>query len=121
MTFRSGFAAIVGRPNVGKSTLVNKLVGQKVAITSDKPQTTRLRINAVVTRPDAQIVFVDTPGIHKPHHLLGEQIVKTATDALSEVDIRVLLVDCQEVAGAGDKFIAELLKGSSKPTILVLN
>jgi GTP-binding protein Era len=121
MAFHSGFAAIVGRPNVGKSTLVNKLVGQKIAITSDKPQTTRHRIHAIVTRPDAQIVFVDTPGIHKPHHLLGEQIVKTATDALSEVDVRILLVDCQEVAGAGDKFIADLLKGSSKPTVLVLN
>jgi GTP-binding protein Era len=122
MAFHSGFVSIVGRPNVGKSTLVNKLVGQKVAITSDKPQTTRHKIHAVVTRPDAQIVFVDTPGIHKPLHLLGEQIVKAAVDTLGDVDIRVLLVDCQEVAGKGDQFIAELLKKSpGKPTILVLN
>jgi GTP-binding protein Era len=92
-----------------------------VAITSDKPQTTRHRIHAVVTRPDAQMVFVDTPGIHKPHHLLGEQIVKAATDTLSDVDIRVMLVDCQEPAGKGDQFIAELLKAKPRPTILVLN
>lgn len=118
---RSGFVAVVGRPNVGKSTLVNKLVGQKIAITSDKPQTTRHALRGVVTREDAQIVFVDTPGIHKPLHLLGEQIVKAATDTLDEVDVRVLVVDCQELAGKGDQFIAELLKRSNKPTVLVLN
>lgn len=120
--FKSGFVAIVGRPNVGKSTLLNKLVGQKVAITSDKPQTTRHAIHGVVTTPEQQIVFVDTPGIHKPHHLLGETIVKAATDVLGDVDLRVFLVDAQEVAGAGDAFIAELLKKSpDKPTLLVLN
>jgi GTP-binding protein Era len=119
--FRSGLVAIVGRPNVGKSTLINRLVGQKVAITSDKPQTTRHAIHGVVTVPEAQMVFVDTPGIHKPHHLLGESIVKTATDTLAQVDLRVLLVDAQEVAGKGDAFIAELLAQSKLPTILALN
>jgi GTP-binding protein Era len=119
--FRSGLVAIVGRPNVGKSTLINRLVGQKIAITSDKPQTTRHAIQGVVTTPEAQMVFVDTPGIHKPHHLLGENIVKAATDTLSQVDLRVLLVDAQEVAGKGDAFIAELLAQSELPTILVLN
>jgi GTP-binding protein Era len=119
--FKSGFVAIVGRPNVGKSTLLNRLVGQKVAITSDKPQTTRHAIHGVVTTPESQIVFVDTPGIHKPHHLLGEAIVKAATDVLADVDLRVFLVDAQEVAGAGDAFIADLLKQSDKPTLLVLN
>jgi GTP-binding protein Era len=119
--FRSGFVAVVGRPNVGKSTLVNKLVGQKVAITSEKAQTTRHAIHGVVTTDEAQIVFVDTPGIHKPHHLLGEQIVRAATDVLDDVDVRVFLVDCQEPAGKGDQFIAELLKQSKKPTILALN
>ena len=120
-SFRSGLVAIVGRPNVGKSTLINRLVGQKVAITSDKPQTTRHAIHGVVTLPEAQMVFVDTPGIHKPHHLLGESIVKTATDTLAQVDLRVLLVDAQEVAGKGDAFIAELLAQSELPTILALN
>ncbi len=120
--FKSGFVAIVGRPNVGKSTLLNRLVGQKVAITSDKPQTTRHAIHGVVTTPESQIVFVDTPGIHKPHHLLGEAIVKAATDVLADVDLRIFLVDAQEVAGGGDAFIAELLKKSGeKPTLLVLN
>jgi GTP-binding protein Era len=119
--FRSGFAAIVGRPNVGKSTLLNRLVGQKVAITSNKPQTTRHVLRGVVNADDAQVVFVDTPGIHKPLHMLGEQIVKAAIDTLSEVDVRIFLVDCQEPAGKGDAFIAELLKKSAKPTILVLN
>ena len=119
--FKSGFVAIVGRPNVGKSTLVNRLVGQKVAITSDKPQTTRHAIHGVVTTPESQIVFVDTPGIHKPHHLLGEAIVKAATDVLADVDLRIFLVDAQEVAGGGDAFIADLLRKSDKPTLLVLN
>lgn len=119
--FRSGLVAIVGRPNVGKSTLINRLVGQKIAITSDKPQTTRHAIQGVVTLPEAQLVLVDTPGIHKPHHLLGESIVKAATDTLSQVDLRVLLVDAQEPAGKGDAFIAELLQKSELPTILALN
>lgn len=119
--FRAGFAAVVGRPNVGKSTLVNKLVGQKVAITSEKAQTTRHTIHGVVTTDEAQVVFVDTPGIHKPQHMLGEQIVKSAIDTLADVDVRVFVVDCQDPAGKGDQFIAELLAKSDKPTILVLN
>ncbi len=119
--FRSGFVAIVGRPNVGKSTLLNRLVGQKIAIVSDKPQTTRHTLQGIITRPDVQMVFVDTPGIHKPHHLLGEQIVKAAVDSLAHVDVRILLVDCQEPAGRGDQFVADLLNQSPKPTILVLN
>ena len=119
--FHSGFAAIVGRPNVGKSTLLNKLVGQKVAITSDKPQTTRHAIHGVVAAEDAQIVFVDTPGIHKPHHKLGEAIVKAACDVLGDVDLRVFVVDATVPAGKGDAFIAELLKQSDKPVLLVLN
>ena len=119
--FRAGFAAVVGRPNVGKSTLVNKLVGQKVAITSEKAQTTRHTIHGVVSTDDAQVVFVDTPGIHKPLHMLGEQIVKSAIDTLAEVDVRLFVVDCQDPAGKGDQFIAELLAKSNKPTILVLN
>lgn len=121
MAFRSGHVAIVGRPNVGKSTLVNQLVGQKIAITSAKAQTTRHAIRGVVNLEEAQIVFVDTPGIHKPHHLLGESIVKQATNALGEVDVRVLLVDAQEVAGKGDAFVAGLLAESARPTILALN
>jgi GTP-binding protein Era len=119
--FHSGFVAVVGRPNVGKSTLVNKLVGQKVAITSDRPQTTRHQIRGVVTKPNAQMVFVDTPGIHKPLHLLGEQLVKSAIEALDSVELRVFMVDCQVPAGKGDQFIADLLKKSQKPTVLVLN
>lgn len=119
--FRAGFAAVVGRPNVGKSTLVNKLVGQKVAITSEKAQTTRHTIHGVVSTDEAQVVFVDTPGIHKPLHMLGEQIVKAAIDTLAEVDVRIFVVDCQDPAGKGDQFIAELLAKSNKPTILVLN
>lgn len=119
--FHSGMVAIVGRPNVGKSTLLNKLVGQKVAITSDKPQTTRHAIRGVVTTDESQIVFVDTPGIHKPHHLLGESIVKSAIDTLGDVDLRIFLVDAQVVAGKGDAFIADLLTKSQKPTLLVLN
>ncbi|MEB3197291.1 MAG: GTPase Era [Candidatus Sericytochromatia bacterium] len=120
-TFRSGFVAIVGRPNVGKSTLINRLVGQKIAITSDRPQTTRHTIQGVVSAPDSQIVLVDTPGIHKPHHLLGETIVRAATEALSQVDLRVFLVDAQEPAGKGDAFVADLLAKSQVPVILALN
>ena len=121
MTFRAGTVAIVGRPNVGKSTLVNRLVGQKIAITSDKPQTTRHLIRGVVTTEGAQLVLVDTPGIHKPHHLLGEQIVRAAKETLSDVDVRVLVVDAQEAAGGGDAFVAGWLAECAKPTILVLN
>lgn len=119
--FRSGFVAIVGRPNVGKSTLLNKLVGQKIAIVSSKAQTTRHRIRGVLSRDDAQVVFLDTPGIHKPLHLLGEQLVKSATDTLSEVDLVLFLVDGRTSAGRGDRFVADLIKQVSKPVLLVMN
>lgn len=119
--FHSGFIALVGRPNVGKSTLLNKIVGQKVAIVSSKAQTTRHRIKGILNATAAQVVFVDTPGIHKPLHLLGEQLVKTATETLSEVDLVVFMVDGRTSAGQGDKYIADILKSVSKPVVLVLN
>ena len=121
MAFHSGFVALIGRPNVGKSTLLNKIVGQKVAIVSSKAQTTRHRIKGILNEDDTQVVFVDTPGIHKPLHLLGEQLVKTATETLNEVDLIVFLVDGRTSAGKGDKFVSELLKAVTKPVILVLN
>lgn len=119
--FRSGFVALVGRPNVGKSTLLNKIVGQKVAIVSSKAQTTRHRIKGIHSEPGAQVVFVDTPGIHKPLHLLGEQLVKTAVDTLQEVDLVLFLVDARTTAGRGDKYVADLLAKVKKPILLVLN
>lgn len=120
-SFRSGFVALVGRPNVGKSTLLNKLVGQKIAIVSSKAQTTRHRIRGVLSREDAQIVFLDTPGIHKPLHLLGEQLVKSAVDTLSEVDLIMFLVDGRTTAGRGDRYVSELIKQVNKPVLLVMN
>ncbi|MFO7245383.1 MAG: GTPase Era [Thermaerobacter sp.] len=120
--FRSGFAAIVGRPNVGKSTLLNRLVGRKLAIVSDKPQTTRTRILGVVNRPGAQIVLVDTPGVHRPRHRLGEQMVRTARNALSEVEAVLFVVDASAgPPGAGDRFVADLLAPLETPVVLVLN
>lgn len=119
--FRSGFVAVVGRPNVGKSTLLNKLVGHKVAIVSDKPQTTRNRIHCILTQPDAQIVFLDTPGIHKPLHKLGEYMVQTALRTLNEVDAILFVVDASEPPGRGDEFIAGHLQKADAPVILVAN
>lgn len=119
--FRSGFVAIVGRPNVGKSTLLNKLVGQKIAIVSSKAQTTRHRIRGVLSRDEAQIVFLDTPGIHKPLHLLGEQLVKSAVETLSEVDLILFLVDGRTSAGRGDRYVADLVAQVKKPVLLVMN
>ncbi|ABO50989.1 GTP-binding protein Era [Desulforamulus reducens MI-1] len=119
--YRSGFVALVGRPNVGKSTLLNKLVGQKVAIMSDKPQTTRHKIHSVLTRNDAQMVFLDTPGIHKPRHKLGEYMVDVALGALKEVDVALFLVEASEAPGPGDQYIAEQLKGIKTPVFLMLN
>ncbi|SHF33622.1 GTPase Era [Desulforamulus putei] len=119
--FRSGFVALVGRPNVGKSTLLNKLVGQKVAIMSDKPQTTRHKIHSVLTRNDAQIVFLDTPGIHKPRHKLGEYMVDVALGALKEVDVVLFLVEATGPPGAGDRYIAEQLKQIKTPVFLMIN
>ncbi len=118
---RAGFVALVGRPNVGKSTLLNRFAGQKIAAVSSKPQTTRHQIRGVVTRPQAQVVFVDTPGIHKPLHLLGETLVKQAQEALSAVDAVVFMVDANEAPGPGDRYVAELVAKSGKPALLVLN
>lgn len=119
-SFKSGFAALVGRPNVGKSTLVNRLVGQKVAIISDKPQTTRHKIHSVLTRHDGQVVFLDTPGIHKPKHTLGRQMVQIALGTLKEVDIVLFLCEA-EPPGTGDRYIIDRFSGISTPIILVLN
>jgi GTP-binding protein Era len=119
--FRSGFVALIGRPNVGKSTLLNQLVGQKVAITSPVAQTTRNRLRAILTTPMAQLVLLDTPGIHKPHHLLGERLVQSARGAIGEVDVVLMLVDASQPAGRGDGFIVELLRHCRAPVHLALN
>ena len=119
--FKSGFVSIVGRPNVGKSTLMNNVVGEKIAIMSDKPQTTRNTIQAVYTDEDCQIVFLDTPGIHKPKNKLGEFMVKSATDAFKNVDLVLFIVDDSKKIGPGDRKIIEDLKGIKTPVILVLN
>ena len=118
--FKSGFVAIVGRPNVGKSTFMNYVLGQKIAIMSDKAQTTRNKIQGVYTKDDAQIVFLDTPGIHKPKHELGEFMVKSAYSALKEVDAVLFMVNVSEKRGPGDDFIIEKLKGIKTPIFLVL-
>ena len=120
-SFKSGFVAIVGRPNVGKSTFMNYVLGQKIAIMSDKAQTTRNKIQGVYTKEDAQIVFLDTPGIHKPKHELGEFMVKSAYSALKEVDAVLFMVNVSEKRGPGDDFIIEKLKGIKTPIFLVLN
>ena len=119
--FRSGFVAVVGRPNVGKSTMLNRLVGQKVAIVSDKPQTTRNRIHCIVTRADAQIVFLDTPGIHKPLHRLGEYMVDVAQRTLGEVYVILFVVDANHRPGKGDEYVAGLLEEAHTPVVLALN
>jgi GTPase len=119
--FKSGFIGIIGRPNVGKSTLMNQLVGQKIAITSPVAQTTRNRLRGILTTPQAQLIFVDTPGIHKPHHQLGEVLVKNAKLAIESVDVVLFVVDGAVACGAGDRFIAELLTRSQTPVILGLN
>ncbi len=118
---KSGFIAVIGRPNVGKSTLINSLIGQKIAIMSDKPQTTRNRILCILTRPEAQIVFLDTPGIHKPKHKLGEYMVKAAEGTLKEVDAIFFVVDATEKMGPGEYYILERLQATAKPVILVVN
>ncbi|MEB3255099.1 MAG: GTPase Era [Synechococcaceae cyanobacterium] len=119
--FRSGFVALIGRPNVGKSTLLNQLVGEKVAITSPVAQTTRNRLRAILTTSDAQLVLLDTPGIHKPQHLLGERLVRSARTAIGEVDLVLLLVDGSVPAGRGDAFIVELLRQARTPVQVALN
>lgn len=119
--FRSGFVAVIGRPNVGKSTLVNSIIGQKIAIMSDKPQTTRNKIMCVLTAEDYQMLFVDTPGIHKPKHKLGEFMVKAAESTLKEVDAVLFVVDVTEKLGAGEHYIIEHLKEIKTPVFLVVN
>ncbi|MDO7905451.1 GTPase Era [Paenibacillus sp. JX-17] len=119
--FKSGFVAIVGRPNVGKSTLMNQVIGQKIAIMSDKPQTTRNKIHGVYTTDHSQIVFLDTPGIHKRQSKLGDYMNNTALNTLKEVEAALFLIDASEGLGGGDRFIAEQLKKVSTPVILVLN
>lgn len=120
--FQSGFCSIVGRPNVGKSTLLNAFIERKLAIMSDKPQTTRNRILGVYNRPGAQVVFLDTPGIHKPHHKLGEYMNRVATSTIPEVDVVLFVVDgSTPEPGDGDKFVAEAVARAGKPTILVVN
>jgi GTP-binding protein Era len=118
---RAGFVSVVGRPNVGKSTLVNRLVGQKVAIVSDKPQTTRNRILAVVNRPGGQIVLFDTPGIHKPMHRMNERMVDSAVKSVGQVDLVVWLTDVTEEYGPGDRHVKDILRQSGRPVILGLN
>ncbi|MEW9701615.1 GTPase Era [Paenibacillus sp. SI8] len=119
--FKSGFVAIIGRPNVGKSTLMNQIIGQKIAIMSDKPQTTRNKIHGVYTSDNGQIVFLDTPGIHKPTSKLGDYMSKVAHGTLGEVDAILFLVDVAEGIGGGDRYIIEQLKHVETPVILVLN
>jgi GTP-binding protein Era len=119
--FRSGFVTLVGRPNVGKSTLLNQLVGSKVAIVSDRPQTTRSEIRGVRTSDTSQIVLLDTPGIHKPRTLLGERTNQRAVGTLAEVDVVCLLLEANAAIGAGDRFIAGVVAEVDTPTVLVLN
>ncbi|MSY05949.1 MAG: GTPase Era [Actinobacteria bacterium] len=119
--FRSGFVSLVGRPNVGKSTLVNNVVGRKVSIVSDKPQTTRTKIRGVHTTSSSQIVLLDTPGIHRPRTLLGERCNERSVQTLREVDVVCLLVEADSPIGPGDRFIANLVKESRTPAILVVN
>ena len=119
--FKSGFAAIIGRPNVGKSTLMNHLIGQKIAITSKKPQTTRNRIQTVYTCEEGQIVFLDTPGIHKAKNKLGEYMVQVAERTLKDVDVILWLVEPTTFIGAGERHIAEQLSGLKLPVILIIN
>jgi GTPase len=121
MAHKFGLVSFIGRPNAGKSTLLNRLVGTKLAIVSDKPQTTRTRIPGVRNYPDAQVVFLDTPGIHRPLHRMNRQMVDTAVDTFREVDVLGLVVDASEPGGKGDKFVVELIKDVTAPVVLILN
>jgi len=121
LSFRSGFVAVVGRPNVGKSTLVNHMVGQKVAIVSDKPQTTRARILAVVNRPAGQIVLLDTPGIHKPMHRMNQQMVESALSSARQAELVLWLVEVSEAPGPGERFVREQLRRIGHPVVLAIN
>jgi len=122
MAFKSGFATIVGRPNVGKSTLINSITGEKISIISHKPQTTRNTIRTIYTRDDCQIVFIDTPGIHKPKNKLGEYMVNMAQRTLQEVDAVLFITEATDLApGKGDMYIMEQLKNVNTPIFLIIN
>ena len=118
---KSGFISIIGRPNVGKSTFLNRVIGQKIAIMSDKPQTTRNKVQGVLTLNDSQMIFIDTPGIHKPKHKLGDFMMKVATNTLKEVDLILFMINATEGYGRGDEFIIEKLKNVNTPVFLVVN
>ncbi|MGG0716451.1 GTPase Era [Robertmurraya massiliosenegalensis] len=118
---KSGFISIIGRPNVGKSTFLNRVIGQKIAIMSDKPQTTRNKVQGVLTTNDAQLIFIDTPGIHKPKHKLGDFMMKVAQNTLKEVDIVLFMVNAEEGYGRGEEFILEKFKSVKTPIFLVIN
>jgi GTP-binding protein Era len=120
-SYKSGFAALIGRPNAGKSTLLNALVGEHIAAVSAKPQTTRTRIQGIVTRPEGQVIFVDTPGIHKPGYVLNRRMMNLVTDALLQVDLVLLMRDATADFGSGDRFTLDLVKQAAKPTFLLLN
>jgi GTPase len=120
-SFKSGFVSIIGRPNVGKSTFINRVIGQKIAIMSDKPQTTRNKIQGVYTTNHSQTVFIDTPGIHKPKHKLGDFMMKVAQNTLKEVDLILFMINAEEGYGRGDEFIIEKLKQTNTPVFLIIN
>ncbi|MFS0822662.1 GTPase Era [Bacillus timonensis] len=119
--YKSGFVSIIGRPNVGKSTFLNHVIGQKIAIMSDKPQTTRNKVQGVYTEENSQIIFIDTPGIHKPKHKLGDFMMKVAQNTLKEVDLVLFMINAEEGYGRGDEFIIERLKNIQTPVFLVVN
>ena len=119
--YKSGFVTLLGRPNVGKSTLINKLVGKKITITSPIAQTTRNNLKGILTKDDTQIIFIDTPGVHKPHHLLGEKLVKNAKSAIKGVDLILLIFDSDHKPGKGDQYIRDLLMTNKSNCIVVLN
>lgn len=119
--FKSGFISIIGRPNVGKSTFLNRVIGQKIAIMSDKPQTTRNKVQGVLTLDNSQMIFIDTPGIHKPKHKLGDFMLKVAKNTLREVDAILFMVNATEPIGKGDEFIIDMLENNETPIFLVIN
>lgn len=119
--FKSGFISIIGRPNVGKSTFLNRVIGQKIAIMSDKPQTTRNKVQGVLTRENSQTIFIDTPGIHKPKHKLGEFMLKVSKNTLREVDGIMFMVNAEQKFGKGDEFILDWLEGNQTPVFLIIN
>ncbi|WP_203554897.1 GTPase Era [Bacillus sp. B15-48] len=119
--FKSGFISIIGRPNVGKSTFLNKVIGQKIAIMSDKPQTTRNKVQGVLTLDDSQLIFIDTPGIHKPKHKLGDFMMKVAQNTLKEVDLVLFMVNAEEGYGRGEEFIIDKLQSVGTPVFLIIN